>query len=91
MSINFSWKFHQKVLTLTISFFVLNDSIEFVPIYRPHPVDDWKSPLHLQAGWNPCPIQQEENLMEVCEEEVCPPSSLDCNPFDYFVWGVSEL
>jgi hypothetical protein len=20
-----------------------------------------------------------------------PPSSPDCNPFDYFVWGVSEL
>jgi hypothetical protein len=54
-------------------------------------VEDWKSPLHLQAGWHPCPRQQEENLTEVCEEEVCPPSSLDCNPFDYFVWGVSEL
>ncbi len=38
MNINFSWKFHQKILTLTISFFVLNDSIEFVLIYRPHPV-----------------------------------------------------
>jgi hypothetical protein len=23
--------------------------------------------------------------------EVWPPSSPDCNPFDYFVWGVSEL
>ncbi len=38
MNINFSWKFHQKVLTLTIYFMVLNDSIEFVLIYRPHPV-----------------------------------------------------
>jgi hypothetical protein len=27
----------------------------------------------------------------VWEEDVCPPSSPDCNPFDYFVWGVSEL
>ncbi len=40
MNINFSWKFHQKVLTLTITFIVLNDSIEFVLIYRPHPVFD---------------------------------------------------
>jgi hypothetical protein len=24
-------------------------------------------------------------------EEVWPPSTPDCNPFDYFVWGVSEL
>jgi hypothetical protein len=39
MNINFSWKFHQKVLTLTISFIVLNGSIEFVLIYRPHPVE----------------------------------------------------
>ena len=28
-----------------------------------------------------------ENFTEVWEEEVCPPSSPDCNPFDYFVWG----
>jgi hypothetical protein len=32
-----------------------------------------------------------ENFTEVWEEEVCPPSSPDCNPFDYFVWGVSVL
>jgi hypothetical protein len=32
-----------------------------------------------------------ENLMEVWVEEVWPPSSPDCNPFDYFVWGVSKL
>ncbi len=38
MIINFSWNFHQKVFTLTISFIVLNASIEFVLIYRPHPV-----------------------------------------------------
>ncbi len=38
MNINFSWKFHQKVLTLTVYFIVLNDSIEFVLIYCPHPV-----------------------------------------------------
>ncbi len=24
-------------------------------------------------------------------EEVLPPNSPDCNPFDYFVWGVSGL
>ncbi len=33
----------------------------------------------------------EENLPEVWEKEVLPPSSPDCNPLDYFVWGVSEL
>jgi hypothetical protein len=32
-----------------------------------------------------------ENFTEVWEEEVCPPSSPDCNPFDYFVWGISVL
>jgi hypothetical protein len=32
-----------------------------------------------------------ENLTEVWVEEVWPPSSHDCNPIDYFVWGVSEL
>jgi hypothetical protein len=32
-----------------------------------------------------------ENLTEVWVEEVWPPSSPECNPFGYFVWGVSEL
>ncbi len=32
-----------------------------------------------------------ENLTEVWVEEVWLPSSLDCKPFDYFVWGFSEL
>ncbi len=32
-----------------------------------------------------------ENLTEEWKEEVCPPSSPDCNPFDHFVWGVFEL
>ncbi len=32
-----------------------------------------------------------ENLTEVQAEEVWLPSSPDCKPFDYFVWGVSEL
>ena len=32
-----------------------------------------------------------ENLTEVWGEEVWPPSTPDCNPFDYFVWGVSKL
>jgi hypothetical protein len=41
MIINFSWNFRQKVFTLSISFIVLNASIEFVLIYRPHPV--WMS------------------------------------------------
>ncbi len=32
-----------------------------------------------------------ENLTEVRVEEVWLPSLPDCKPFDYFVWGVSEL
>ncbi len=32
-----------------------------------------------------------ENLTEVWVEEVWLPSSPDCEHFDYFVWGVSEL
>ncbi len=32
-----------------------------------------------------------ENLPEVCEKEIWPSSSPDCNPLDYFVWGVTEL
>jgi hypothetical protein len=32
-----------------------------------------------------------ENLTEVWVEEVWLPSSRDCKPFDYFVWGASEL
>ncbi len=38
MHINYSWNFHQNIFTLTISFIVLNAAIEFVLIYRPHPV-----------------------------------------------------
>ncbi len=32
-----------------------------------------------------------ENLPEVWEKEIWPPSSPDCNPLDYYVWGVCEL
>ncbi len=39
MHINFPWKFHQNLVTLTITFIVLNVSPEFVLIYHPHPVD----------------------------------------------------
>ncbi len=38
MHINYSWNLHQNIFTLTISFIVLNAAIEFVLIYRPHPV-----------------------------------------------------
>ncbi len=38
MHIKFSWNFHQNVFTLTIYFIALNVAIEFVLIYRPHPV-----------------------------------------------------
>ncbi len=31
------------------------------------------------------------NLPEVWEKEIWPPSSPDCNPLDYFVWGVAEF
>ncbi len=32
-----------------------------------------------------------ESLIEVCEEEIWPPSSLDCNRFVWISLGVSEL
>jgi hypothetical protein len=32
-----------------------------------------------------------ESFTEVWMEEVLPPSSPECNPFDYFLWGVSEI
>jgi hypothetical protein len=57
-------------------------------------LDNWKSPLHLQAGEHLCQRQQEdEGLAQGAPfgGEVCPPSSLDCNSFDYFVRGVFEL
>jgi hypothetical protein len=38
MHVNFFWNFHSNVFTLTIWFIVLNMSVEFVLIYRPHPV-----------------------------------------------------
>jgi hypothetical protein len=38
MHINFPRNFHQNIFTPTISFIVLNAAIEFVLIYRPHPV-----------------------------------------------------
>ncbi len=31
-----------------------------------------------------------DNLPFFWEKEIWPPSSPDCNPMDYFVWGVSE-
>ncbi len=38
MRVNISWNFHSNESTLTICFIVLNRSVEFVLIYRPHPV-----------------------------------------------------
>ena len=37
--INFFWNFHSNVYTLTIYFIALNESVGFVLIYRPHPVN----------------------------------------------------
>jgi hypothetical protein len=31
------------------------------------------------------------NLLEVWEKEFWPPSSPDCNPLKYFVWGFTEI
>jgi hypothetical protein len=31
-----------------------------------------------------------ENLLEYWMKEFWPPSSPDCNPLDYFIWGVCE-
>jgi len=49
MNINFPWKFHQNVFSLTITFIVLNVSTEFVLIYRPHPVY-----IHCTVGEDEC-------------------------------------
>jgi hypothetical protein len=38
MHVNFFWNFHSNVFTLTIWFIAWNMSVEFVLIYRPHPV-----------------------------------------------------
>ncbi len=38
MHIRFFWNFRLGVYTLTIYFIDLNVSVEFVLIYRPHPV-----------------------------------------------------
>jgi hypothetical protein len=31
-----------------------------------------------------------DNLPFFWKKEIWPPSSSDCNPMDYFVWGISE-
>ncbi len=60
-------------------------------------LDSWKSLLHLPAGRIPahdCKRTQSwlmKTLTEVWEEAVWPPSSPDCDPFRYFVWGEFEL
>jgi hypothetical protein len=60
-------------------------------------LDTRKSPLHLPAGRHHCPRQQEYAGLAQGEPYRgeggvgWPPSSPDCNPFGYFVWGVSEL
>jgi hypothetical protein len=43
---------------------------------------------------HPCPRLQEDAGLaheDPTEEDVWPPSSPDCNPFRYFVWGEFEL
>jgi hypothetical protein len=47
----------------------------------------------LRAGRTVKEIMSSGNFSKntVVEKEIWPPSSHDCNPFDYFVWGVSEL
>ncbi len=54
MHINFPWKFHQNLFTLTITFIVLNVSTEFVLIYRPHPVCVFlcHSPFDRSVSWD---------------------------------------
>jgi hypothetical protein len=41
MHINIFWNFLSNVFTLTICFIVLNTAVEFVLIYRPHPVNEY--------------------------------------------------
>ncbi len=59
-------------------------------------LDTWKPPLHFLAGRHPCPAPGhdskrmkdwlKENLTEVYEEEVWPPSSPHCNSFRYILF-----
>ncbi len=61
-------------------------------------LDRWKS-LTSSSRTHPGPAQDckrtqywlMKTLTEVWEEEVLPPSSPDCNPFRYFVWGEFEI
>ena len=52
--------------------------------------------LHLSTGWPPCSqCQEDPGLAEgkrpwVLGKEVWPPSSPDCNPLDFYLWGVLE-
>ncbi len=56
--INYSWNFHQNIFTLTISFIVFNAAIEFVLIYRPHPVYG----VEFQSFWRSSLISLSELL-----------------------------
>jgi hypothetical protein len=68
MIINFSENFYQKVFTLTFSFIVLYASIEFVLIYRPHPVKyptslkttSWELFLLVRQSSAVCKIQHQK-------------------------------
>ncbi len=56
MHLHFSWNFQWDMFTLTIYFIVLNVYIEFVLIYRPHPVyiKFLRSSIswgHIQSPW----------------------------------------
>ena len=56
------------------------------------------SPLRLPAGWVGAPTHTfkgtptwlSQNLPTFWGEEVWPPSSPDCNPLDYYVWGACK-
>ncbi len=63
MHINYSWNFHQNIFTLTISFIVLNAAIEFVLIYRPHPVQYIYGP-YTNWGLSTIPLFSLSNLVQ---------------------------
>ncbi len=73
MHINFPWKFHQNVFTLTITFIVLNVSTEFVLIYRPHPVYQRPNATQLgQISWlAPFPLIVKDPIQWGCKCRSC--------------------
>ncbi len=80
MHINYSWNFHQNIFTLTIFFIVLNAAIEFVLIYRPHPV---VTPAYKRLAGRPQQHKWNSKLFVIFPAENTAAHSLH---FNIFLW-----